>query len=114
MVDLSTYREWDLWVLAETLFDNREPARAAQLLAELVDDEGDAPLSVRLLLARALFASAQLNRAEEVLRRLVADHPVEAYGHLLLGRTLERQSRHGEAAVSLRLAEALEPGISTG
>ncbi|MDN5748009.1 MAG: tetratricopeptide repeat protein [Pseudonocardia sp.] len=61
----------------------------------------------RLLLARAYYHSAQLGRAEDELRRLVGANPADAYAQLLLGRTLQRRSRHDEAAGHLRLAEAM-------
>ncbi|MFB9375858.1 tetratricopeptide repeat protein [Kineococcus gynurae] len=103
----------DLWTMAQRQFEDRDPAGAARTLRSMpAVSEGTAPLAVRLLLARALFASAQLHRAETELRRVVAEHPTEAYAHLLLGRTRQRLSRPEEAATSLRLAEVLEPGIT--
>jgi hypothetical protein len=51
--------------------------------------------------------SAQLGRAERELRTIVAENPADAYAHLLLGRTLQRQSRHDEAGTHLRLAAAM-------
>jgi predicted Zn-dependent protease len=82
---------------------------AAQVLADLVADEPDAS-AARLLLARAYYHSAQLGRAEQEARALVAANPADGYGHLLLGRSLARQSRHDEAAGPLKLAAALGAG----
>lgn len=94
------------WERAQLLFEAREYAAAAELLAGVVE-EHPRQAGPRLLLARAYYHSAQLRRAEEHLRVVVAQEPVDHYAHLLLGRTLERQSRHEEAAPWLRLADAL-------
>jgi predicted Zn-dependent protease len=93
------------WERAQLLFEAKDYAKAANLLAAVVDEvpELTAP---RLLLARAYYHSAQLRRAEDQLRRIVERDPVEHYAHLMLGRTLERQGRRDEAAVWLRLAGA--------
>ncbi len=93
------------WERAQALFEARDYAPAARLLAGVVD-EVPAQAGPRLLLARAYYHSAQLRRAEEQLRVLVERDPVDHYAHLMLGRTLERQGRHDEAAPWLRLAEA--------
>lgn len=91
---------------AHGLFDAAEYQAAAALLADLAVEVPD-DLAVRLLLARAYYHSAQLHRAESVTRTVLDDDPANAYAHLLLGRTLERQSRHDEAAGPLRLAAAM-------
>ena len=98
------------WARAQ--FDRGEFASAARALEELVDEaERDAgshgTTELRLLLARAYFRSAQLGRAERTLVRLVDEAPDDGYAHLLLGRTLQRQARHGEARRHLALAEVL-------
>jgi Tfp pilus assembly protein PilF len=77
-----------------------------ELAADLTDDTADA-LAVRLLLARAYYHSAQLHRAEAQTRAVLAADPANAYAYLLLGRTLQRQSRHDEAGGPLRLAAAM-------
>ena len=59
------------------------------------------------LLARSYFASAQLGRAEEALRRLVELAPANGWARRALARTLERQSRGGEAVAHHRVADAL-------
>jgi predicted Zn-dependent protease len=96
---------------AHGLFDAGEYLAAAELLAALAADVADGPtadaLAVRLLLARAYYHSAQLHRAESEARAVLADDPANAYAHLLLGRTLQRQSRHDEARGPLRLAAAM-------
>jgi hypothetical protein len=106
-----------LFARAHGLFDTGEFDSAASILAELAadltDDTGDTAgttadtLAVRLLLARAYYHSAQLHRAEAETRAVLAADPANAYAHLLLGRTLERQSRHAEARGPLRMAAAM-------
>ena len=94
------------WDRAGLLFEEKRYAEAAELLAALVDEFPE-HTSARLLLARAYYHSAQLKRAEEQLRVVIERDPVEHYAHLMLGRTLERQSRSAEAAPWLRMAGAL-------
>lgn len=53
------------------------------------------------------YQSAQLRCAEAELRVIVERDPVEHYARLMLGRTLQRQGRHEEAASHLRIASAL-------
>lgn len=93
------------WERALLLFEAKDYTGAARLLTDVVADH-PGQSGPRMLLARAYFHSAQLRRAEEQLRVLVDRDPVDHYAHLLLGRTLERQSRHDEAAPWLRLAAA--------
>lgn len=93
------------WERAQLLFEFKEYAAAAKLLAPVVDEVPDQK-DLRLLLARAYYHSAQLRRAEEQLRVIVERDPVEHYAHLMLGRTLQRQGRHEEAARWLRMAAA--------
>ncbi|HEX8870619.1 MAG TPA: tetratricopeptide repeat protein [Lentzea sp.] len=95
----------DRWERARLLFEARDYAKAAQLLAEVVE-ELPFQTDLCLLLARAYYHSAQLGKAEAQLRVIVDRDPVEHYAHLLLGRTLERQGRPDEAAPWLRLAAA--------
>ncbi|MEJ8281219.1 tetratricopeptide repeat protein [Pseudonocardia spirodelae] len=94
------------WERARYLFDAGDPAGAATVLAALVAEQPDAG-AVRLLLARAYYHSAQLGRAETALRELLDREPADGYAHLLLGRTLQRRSRHDEAAPHLRIAAAM-------
>jgi tetratricopeptide (TPR) repeat protein len=93
------------WQRAQALFDDRDYQGAAKLLVAVVD-EAPREVAARLLLARAYYHSAQLRRAEEQLRQVIERDPVEYYAYLMLGRTLERQGRHDEAAPWLRAASA--------
>ncbi|MBC3189920.1 tetratricopeptide repeat protein [Pseudonocardia sp. C8] len=96
----------DRWERATYLFDSGDHVAAARVLAELVTEQ-PAATAIRLLLARAYYHSAQLGRAETELRALLDVAPSDGYAHLLLGRTLQRRSRHDEAAPHLRLAAAM-------
>lgn len=91
--------------LAELVAELEQPARASAADTEIVDIAVPTT-ELRLLLARAYFHSAQLGKAEAVLRDLVVEAPTDGYAHLLLGRTLQRAGRHAEAARPLALAEA--------
>ncbi|RZU71804.1 tetratricopeptide repeat protein [Micromonospora kangleipakensis] len=91
---------------ATMFFETGDPAGAARLLEPIVEAEpGNS--SVRQLLARAYFQSAQLNRAEEQLRELVHRDPSDHYAHHVLGRTLERMNRYADALRHLRIAAAM-------
>ena len=99
---------------AEDLFDHRDYRAAARVLRELLAEAEAAPESVghgladaRLLLARAYYFSAQLRRAEETARTLLANDPTDAYAALLLAHTLRRGSRHDEADRAMAVATAL-------
>jgi Flp pilus assembly protein TadD len=91
---------------AESLLEQRDPLGALALLRPLLAEHGH-ERSVRLLAARAWYASAQLGRARAALEELVAEHPADAYAHVLLGRTLQRMSRGEEAGSHLRLSGAM-------
>ncbi len=104
---------------ARRLFEHGEYQSAAQELSALVDDSTlEPPLhgttELRLLLARAYFHSAQLNRAERVVRAVLADDPDEPYANLVLGRTLQRLGRPDEAKPHLAMAELLGGYAPTG
>jgi Tfp pilus assembly protein PilF len=101
------------WERALLLFESGDHAGAARLLADVVA-EHPGQTGPRLLLARAYYHSAQLRRAEEELRAVIDRDPVDHYAHLLLGRTLERQSRHEEAAPWLRMAAAFAGETADG
>lgn len=96
----------DKWERARLLFDGKEYTKAATLLAEITDESPQCGSSVRMLLARAYYHSAQLGRAEQQLRDLVDRDPGEHYAYLMLGRTLQRQGRHDDAAPWLRMSAA--------
>ncbi len=111
-METTTYTYYDhgtaaeRWERAGQFFDAKDYAGAARVLDGLVKEvpEQTAP---RLLLARAYYHSAQLQRAEAELRVLVERDPVEQYARLMLGRTLQRQGRHEDAAPHMKLASAL-------
>jgi predicted Zn-dependent protease len=96
----------DRYDRATFAFEMRDYRTAAELLEELVLAEPD-NIAVRLLLARAYFHSARLRPAEDELREVIARDPSETYAYLMLGRVLQRQSRHDEAAGPLRIAAAM-------
>ena len=93
---------------AESLLDQRDPLGALVLLRPLLDEHGN-DANVMFLAARAYYRSAQLNRAAAVLEKLTAKTPDDSYARHLLGRTLQRQGRDGEAAVHLSIAGAMTP-----
>ena len=100
----------DRWVRAQALFDERAYREAAVMLTELLDETGEVVhelTDVRLLLARSLFHSAQLDGTIRVATELLEHDPNEPYAHLLLGRALQRKGRKDEAQPHLRLAELL-------
>jgi tetratricopeptide (TPR) repeat protein len=96
---------------AESLLAGGDPLGALRLLAPVLAEHREP--AVLELAGRAYFGSAQLRRAEAVLRELVAARPDDAYGRLLLGRTLQRQGRADDAGAELRLAAAMDPGYAT-
>jgi cytochrome c-type biogenesis protein CcmH/NrfG len=83
-----------------------KPAEAARILARVVDEEPTNQAALELL-ARAYFGAAQLGRAEDVLTRLIALAPANAWARRALARTLERQSRADDAVGHHRIADAL-------
>ncbi|MFF0450776.1 tetratricopeptide repeat protein [Streptomyces sp. NPDC004609] len=105
-----TYYEFgtaaERWDRAQLFFDAKEYQTSARILRGLVA-EAPEQVAQRLLLARAYFHSAQLGRAESELRAVLELNPVEHYARLMLGRTLERQGRPGDAAPHLRMAAAM-------
>ena len=92
---------------ATMFFESGDSAGAARLLEPIVEAEPH-NMSVRQLLARAYFQTAQLNRAEEQLRAIIDRDPSDHYAHHVLGRTLERGGRIREALPHLRLAAAMK------
>jgi Flp pilus assembly protein TadD len=111
---------YDRFTWARDLFAHRDYRGAARVLETLLAEAGDASGSVahgltdaRLLLARSYYHSAQLRRAEATARQVLDEDPTDSYAALLLARTLERGSRHEEAAAAMNLAAALgAPGTS--
>jgi predicted Zn-dependent protease len=90
-------------------FEMGDPSGAARLLEPIIEAE-PANSSVRQLLARAYFQSAQLGRAEEQLRVMIERDPSDHYAHHVLGRTLERLNRPADALTHLRIAAAMHAG----
>jgi Flp pilus assembly protein TadD len=84
-----------------------DPTTAAGMLAQAA---AVAPTdrAVHTDLARALFDSAQLSRAETAFTTLVELDPTDVWARRGLARTLRRMSRHGEAVSHDRIADALE------
>ena len=100
----------DRWVRAQALFEERAYREAIVLLRELIEepeDFGHALTDVRLLLARSYYHSALLGPAIDAAREVLAIDPHEPYAHLLIGRSLQRQSKPDEAAPHLKLAKLL-------
>jgi len=93
---------------AQLYMEAGDPGEAARILAPIAAAE-PANADVRLRLALAYFASAQLLRAEAELRALVEANPSDHYAHHVLGRTLERLHQPEQALPHLRLAEAMSP-----
>ncbi|MEU3298713.1 MULTISPECIES: tetratricopeptide repeat protein [unclassified Streptomyces] len=105
-----TYYEFgtpaERWDRARFFFDAKEYVTSARILAGLVAEVPE-QVAPRLLLARAYYHSARLGKAEAELNAVLERDPVEHYARLMLGRTLERQGRHAEAAPHLRMAAAM-------
>lgn len=104
---------------ARGLFEHGEYQAAADSLRALVDESALEPpihgtTELRVLLGRAYFHSAQLGRAETVLRAVLVDHPDDAYANLVLGRTLQRLGRAADARPHLAMAELLGGYAGTG
>lgn len=91
---------------ATFLFETKEYAGAAPMFAQLVESE-PGKLELHMWLARSYYHSAQLDRAERVLRTVVDRWPAEAYAHLMLARTLQRAGRAQDGRQHLLLAEAM-------
>jgi tetratricopeptide (TPR) repeat protein len=96
----------DAYRQAWLLLQDREPRRAIALLDPALDAEPHSA-SLRTLRAWAYFLSAQLQRAEADLVRLVEDCPTDLWARFALGRVLERQSRYADALPHLRMAAVM-------
>jgi Flp pilus assembly protein TadD len=94
----------DAYLQAQVLLEQRRPIEAAQIAAPL-EQHDPIPDAFLELLARAYFGSAQLTKAERVLRRLIEQSPVNGWAHRTLARTLERRSEKDEAARYHRIAD---------
>lgn len=89
--------------MAEMHFEGRRYRQAIELL-EVILAEAPDNASVRTLLARSYYHAAMLRRAEQAARDIIERWPTDAYAHLVLARSLQRQSRHDEARQYHRLA----------
>jgi len=74
----------------------RDYLTAARLFEPLAAEQ-PRNVSVRLLLGRANYHSAQLRRAEAEFRAVTELDPAENYAWFGLGRSLERQRADGQA-----------------
>ena len=97
---------YDEFRRGESFFQAGRPVEAARILQPVVDAAPESTAALELL-ARALFASAQLERAEVALRELTERAPDDGWGWAALARTLERQGRVADAKVPRRFAAAL-------
>ncbi|AFR07711.1 MULTISPECIES: tetratricopeptide repeat protein [Nocardiopsis] len=102
----STY---DTYNQARIYLELGDPIYAARILAPVVENEPGSR-SLLELLGRAYFLSAQLHRAEATFRSLIELDPVDHWAHIALARTLERQSRHEEAATYRRMYAVMSGG----
>ncbi|HEX5534057.1 MAG TPA: tetratricopeptide repeat protein [Actinomycetales bacterium] len=91
---------------AEDYLASGRPIWAARIVEPVVEADPSNRAALELL-ARAYFESAQLGRAESVLRKLVDDAPHDGWARHVLARTLERAGRRDEAAEHRRVATAL-------
>lgn len=97
---------WLTFNLGVQAFEARDYNAAVKRFSSVLDvDPGNT--QVREYLARAYFHRASLPLAERELRVLLEHDPADDYATLLLARTLERQSRHDEAAAVRRRLAAL-------
>jgi predicted Zn-dependent protease len=97
---------YDAFARAQLFFDAGRPADAALMLDQVVTAAPESTAALELW-ARALYASAQLGRAQRALEELVTRRPDDGWARLALGRTLQRQGRADEGARHLRVAAAL-------
>ncbi|WP_427385367.1 tetratricopeptide repeat protein [Janibacter sp. G56] len=99
-MDETLYLEFNV---AQLNFEQKRYVEASRALEFLLSHDPD-NASVRTLLARSYYHAAMLTKAEEQARVLLQRDPTDHYAQLVLGRALQRQSRHDEAREPLRLA----------
>ena len=92
--------------LGQQYFEERDYRGAIRALRPVVEETPE-DVGTRLLLARAYYHAALLKPAEEQLLEVLEREPTEYYAHLMMARTLERQSRADEAVKHRRIAAAL-------
>lgn len=93
---------------AQEYLDGGAPLGALQVLSPVHDEIAEQACG-QLLLGRAYYHSAQLNRAREAFERVLELDPVDSYAQFALGRVLERQNKLAEAQAHYRLAVAMQP-----
>ena len=111
---LASREPFEVYEWARELFKGKEYNEAGQALEYLLEHYGAEPGigEARELLARSYYHSAQVNRAAEVAREILAREPGNAYAVLLLVRSLQRAGRADEAAAAERLGEAFGVDLS--
>lgn len=92
--------------VAHDLLSRRAPREALEVLEPALEKE-PGNTGLRALRAWAYLIAARLGRAEAELRSLVEENPDDDWARHALGRSLERQSRLGEALPHLRLSAAM-------
>ena len=100
--------EIERYRMAEGFLEMGKPLAALDLLEPIAEQLHDMA-GGQLLIGRAYYHSAQLNRARQALERAVELAPTDAYARFVLGRTMQRQNRHTEAGAHFRVAAALDP-----
>ena len=100
----------DAYHRAWRLLEERAPREAITLLDPAIDAQPEST-GLRTLRAWAYFQSAQLQRAETELTRLVDECPTDVWARFALGRVLERQSRYADALPHLRLAAVMSGDV---
>lgn len=100
----------DAYHRARLLLKERDPRQAIALLDPAIEAEPEST-SLRTLRAWAYFQTAQLQRAEGELDRLVVECPTDVWARFALGRVLERQSRYADALPHLRLAAVMSGDV---
>jgi Flp pilus assembly protein TadD len=105
MSEITTYERYRLGQAYVADGDGRS---AARVLEPAVAAEPHSA-ALWLLLARAYFSSTRLRPAEAAFARVVELDPTDHHARFGLGRALERQSRHRDAAAQYRIAIALAP-----
>lgn len=108
MQDPQSTLVYDLYRQGRDRLDAGDPVGAAEIL-ELAVEREPGKASLHEALARAYFATARVDKARRAFGRVLELDPTDHYAHFGIGRCMERDSRHAEAATSYRLAQALAP-----
>jgi predicted Zn-dependent protease len=106
----TTHRPEAAYGTAFDLLSRRAPVEALQVLEPALETEPD-NRGLRSLRAWAYYLRVQLGKAEAELKALVEEDPTDVWSRHLLGRTLERQSKHAEALPHLRLAAVMSGDV---